>query len=126
MLELYRKTSGSDREALIHAIGQVIQHHPAPPAVIAQLIDIASGLDLAEVEPQVRRLQIEPFGFQDPLRGAITNYLAFRRLNTLPESGPTPRDVNGKSKVRKAPADRVERPKAAKKRSLPPRKTIGG
>ena len=86
LLDLYRKTSGKDREALIGAIGRVILDHPAPPAVIAQLIQIASGLDLAQVAPQVRKLQEKPFASQEPLRSAITNYLAFRNLNTSPEA----------------------------------------
>lgn len=65
-LELYRKTSGGSRSALIRAIGQVIQDHPAPPPVLAQLIQIASSLDLAEVEPQVRKLQAEAIAAQEP------------------------------------------------------------
>ncbi len=53
-LELYGRTSGKDRAALIKAIGQIIHNHSGPSPVIAQLVDIASGLDLAEVEPDVR------------------------------------------------------------------------
>jgi hypothetical protein len=87
-LELYRQTSGGERSALIQAIGQVIQDHPAPPAVLAQLIEIAFSLDLAEVEPQVLQLQAEPIAAQEPLRGAITNFLAYRRLNTSAQTVP--------------------------------------
>jgi len=56
-LELYRKTNGNERDSLIRAMGQVICEHEAPPALIAQLIQIASGLDISQVEPQVRKLQ---------------------------------------------------------------------
>lgn len=47
MLDLFHQTSGENRAELIRAIGQVIRKHPAPPAIIAQLIHIASSLDLA-------------------------------------------------------------------------------
>ncbi len=81
---------------MIHAIGQVIQDHPASPAVIAQLVDIASGLDLAEVEPQVRELQAEPFASREPLRGAIINFLAFRDLTSKAGQAATNPKQNGK------------------------------
>jgi hypothetical protein len=126
MLELYLKTSGNDREVLIRGIGQVIQHHPVEPSVIAQLMDIASGLDLAEVEPQVRKLQTEPFGSQDPLDGAIRNYLAFHQLNTQLEPRGTRQDANGKAKAPKARPDRVARCKPAKERHISHRQSAGG
>ena len=88
--------------------------------MIAQLIQIASGLDLAEVNPQVRKLQAEPFASQEPLRDAITNYLAFRRLNAPPEGGDSSRAANGKLKGRKA------RPEPAKENRLTNRKSAGG
>src|SRR4051812_22640512 len=67
LLDLFRKTSGGDRRALIGAVGQVIQKHAAPPPVLAQLIQIASSLDLAEVEPEVRKLQSLPLAADEPL-----------------------------------------------------------
>jgi hypothetical protein len=88
LLELYRQTSGTDRSEMIRAIGQVIHDHPGPETMIAQLINIASGLDLAQVEPEVRKLQNLPMATQEPLRGAIANYLAYREL-TPPSSGKT-------------------------------------
>lgn len=107
LLALYRKTSGSDREALIRAIGQLIEKHPAPPAVIAQLVNLASSLDLAQVEPQVRRLQAEPVAAEEPLKGALTNYLAFRQLNALHEPPTGPRAENGKPKPRRPRSGRA-------------------
>jgi hypothetical protein len=102
LLELYREAAGNDRDHLIRAMGQVIQEHPASPEVIAQLIQIASGLDIAQVEPQVRKLQEEPFAAQEPLHGAIANYLAFRNLNAAPKmAAPVTRPrANGKAKTR--------------------------
>jgi hypothetical protein len=110
LLDLYRKTSGNDRGALIRAIGRVIQDHPAPPAVMAQLIQIASSLDLAEVEPQVRKLQEEAIAAQEPLRGAVVNYLAFRQLAASPKTAKPPRAANDKPVARNArPARAVKR-----------------
>ena len=100
LLELYRNASGNDRSALIRAIGQVIQDHQAPAPVLAQLIQIASSLDLAEIEPQVRKLQRQAMAAQEPLHGAIVNYLAFRGLNT-PTRTP-PHAANHKPGSRKA------------------------
>lgn len=103
LLELYRETAGSERDDLIRAMGQVIQDHPGSPAVIAQLIQIASGLDIAQLEPQVLKLQKEPVAEEEPLRGAIANYLAFRHLNAAPKAlvRPASRLANGKAKARK-------------------------
>jgi hypothetical protein len=88
LLDLFHETSGEDRSQLIRAIGQVIDKHAGPRALIAQLIHIASSLDLAEVEPQVRALRSKSFALQEPIKSAITNYLAFRQLKTTAESKP--------------------------------------
>lgn len=106
VIRLYRKTSGKDRSAIIHAVGQVIQDHPASPAVIAQLVDIASGLDLAEVEPQVWKLQAESFASQEPLRRAIVNFLAFRDLAKNAENPMNIAIKNGKFGIGKAKSNR--------------------
>ena len=97
LLALYRDTSGKAREDLIHAIGDVIETHDAAPATIAQLIQIASGLDISQVEPQIRNFQQDPFGAQEPVCVAVINYLATRRIN----KPPTPITSNGKTKVSK-------------------------
>jgi hypothetical protein len=96
LLELYRKTSGNERSLMIAAIGQVIEQHPCSAAVLAELIGIASALDVAQVEPQVRKLQSEPIASDEQLQRAITNYLAFRKV-ALPARGITlvTRGVNG-------------------------------
>ena len=91
---------------MIRAIGQIIQDHPASPAVIAQLVDIASGLDLAEVEPQVRKLQTEPFASQEPLRDAIINFLAFRDLTKRAEKPTITPNENGKPAIGKTKSSR--------------------
>ncbi len=106
LLELYRTTSGSERSALILAVGQVLREHAAPPNVLAQLIQVASSLDLAEVEPQVRELQAQPVAAKEPLRGAITNYLAFRKLALAPK---TVAPSRGKKSPRRAAKVRAPR-----------------
>jgi hypothetical protein len=60
ILHLFESTSGKDRASFIEAVGRIIETHPLPPAGIAELIQIASSLDLAQVEPQVRKLQAQP------------------------------------------------------------------
>lgn len=92
VLELFHKTSGASRQELIRAIGQIIQGHRAPAAAIAQLIQIASSLDLSEIEPNVRALELEPFGSEEPVKGAIGNYLAFRKLQ-IPAQKPSTDDA---------------------------------
>jgi hypothetical protein len=104
MLDLFHQTSGDDRGELVHAIGQVIRKHPAPPAIIAQLIHIASSLDLSEVEPEVRDLQSTSFASQEPVKGAVANYLAYRKLKIPAEAKsvrPTRAAGNGKPKTPK-------------------------
>jgi hypothetical protein len=80
LLDLFRRTSGTERQALIGAIGEVLDAHSASVAVLAQLIHIVSCLDLAEVEPHVRNLQRNGVAAQEPLRAALNNYFAYRHL----------------------------------------------
>jgi hypothetical protein len=101
-LELYRTTSGTDRTALIRAVGQIIEDQSAPLPVLAQLIQLASSLDLAEVEPQIRQLQAQAVGAEEPLRGAINNYLAFRQLIHAPKTAAPPQAKKGQRSAPKA------------------------
>lgn len=109
LLDLYDRTSGKDRKAIIQAIGAILQEHAAPVPVLAQLVDIASGLDLAEVEPNIRALQSESLASERPLRQSITNYLAYRKLTsngqavpaTAGLSTPPPSSQDGPRKMRK-------------------------
>jgi hypothetical protein len=123
VLRLYRQTSGEERNALIRAIGEVIQKHPAPPAIIADLIHIASALDVSQVEPQIRKLQTETFASEENLRSEISNYLAFRELKTLHLTGAFSSAANGKPRAPKAKTARKETKTGSV--SSPPRKTIG-
>lgn len=125
LLDLYRKTSGNDREALIRAIGQVIENHPASPAVIAPLVNIASALDISQVEPQVRRLQADPFASEELMRGAITNFLAFRQLRARPEPVKARRATDGKPKSRKGRSGRGALSESVKGNASARRKSAG-
>lgn len=84
LYELFDRTAGEDREAMIRAMGQLIRQHPAPESVIAELVDIATSLDLAQVEPDVRALQENGVAATEPLRGTVSNYLALRKLSRTP------------------------------------------
>jgi hypothetical protein len=79
-LSLYRATSGLERTRMIRAIGQIIHDHSTVAPVMAQLVDIASSLDLAELEPEVRSLKQQAAGRKEPIRSAVANYLAYREL----------------------------------------------
>src|SRR5687767_6798858 len=67
LLELYRTTTGTERDALINAVGRVIEEHTASTTVLAQLIQIASALDLSQVEAKVRALQTTSMASKEPL-----------------------------------------------------------
>jgi hypothetical protein len=104
LLDLYHRTAGGERTTLIRAIGDVLEAHPTSAGALAQLVNLATGLDLAEVEPQVRKLQAEDVARKEPLSGAIRNYLAFRSLNA-----PTPAAMAASDPKRPA-ADGGRRP----------------
>jgi hypothetical protein len=90
-LRLFHRTSGGDREAIIRAMGQVIREHLAAPEVIAQVIDIASNLNLAQIEPDVRALaRHHKLTSAEPLRGAIANFLSFREVGREVGHGKSP------------------------------------
>jgi hypothetical protein len=99
VLQLFDSTSGKDRANFIEAVGRIIEAHPLPPAAIAELIHIASSLDLAQVEPQVRKLRPQSFAAQEDVKKAISNYLALRGFSAAPDAhnlGALP-PVNGAS-----------------------------
>jgi hypothetical protein len=102
LLDAYRKTSGANRSRFIEAIGQVIEDPTASPSVVAQLIQIAYSLDLAQVEPQVRLLEVRPEASTEPLKSAIANFVAFRALDAgLQDHIKTSPPTNGKPRARK-------------------------
>ena len=82
LLKLFHKTSGQDRQEIIQAMGQIIEGGEEPPHIIAQLLQIVSSLDLAELEPSVERLEEKYVAQEEPLRSAISNFKAYRKLNT--------------------------------------------
>lgn len=82
VLRLYEQTEGAEREAVIRALGRIIEDGRQEPFVVAQVLDLASSLDLSQVQPSVRRLGERALAAEEPVRGALDNYLAFRRLRT--------------------------------------------
>jgi hypothetical protein len=107
LLAIYRQTSGKNRSDLIRAIGAEIEDGLAPKPVLAQLIQIASSLDLAEVEPQVRELQSKPVAVDQLLHAAITNFLTFRQMSASPENLEKTPPANNHTDAKKAQSNRT-------------------
>lgn len=82
VLDIYEKTSGQERDDIIRAIGQIVAEGKQPPAIIAQVLHIAASLDIAQIEPSVKQLKAQTIASEEPVRSAITNYLAFRQVRT--------------------------------------------
>ncbi len=80
VLSLYDSAAGPDRDAVIRAIGKIIDDADQPAPVLAELVLIASSLDIAQVEPNVQKLAASPLGEDASVRKAINNYLAFRQI----------------------------------------------
>jgi hypothetical protein len=80
VLEMYNSTSGVEREQFISALGQIIEEGEEPAPVIAQLIHIASSLNITQIEPSIRKLKTRTVASEEPVRGAIQNFLAYRNL----------------------------------------------
>ena len=87
VLELYDKTwVRGDREDFIRDMGRVIEdtEDRLPPYVVAQVLHIATSLEIAQVAPNVQKLSSKVTGSKEPVKTAIGNYLAFRQLRVLP------------------------------------------
>ncbi|HVF50533.1 MAG TPA: hypothetical protein VNA19_10630 [Pyrinomonadaceae bacterium] len=79
VLELYESAGGEERDELIRAIGRIIEEDE-DPSVVAQLIHIASSLDIAQVEPNVEHLKEKHPEEDDIVGKAVSNFLALRRF----------------------------------------------
>ena len=81
VLDLYDLASGADRDNLITALREILREGERLPAdTVAQVVEVASSLDLAQVEPEVAALKQAT---DDPaLLTAVKKYLAFRHLRT--------------------------------------------
>ncbi len=80
VLALYQSTGGEDRAAIIHAMGNIIAHGDAAPGILAQVINLATNLDISQVEPSVEQLRAQKIAHEQPVRDAIVNFLAYREL----------------------------------------------
>ena len=80
-MDLYDSTSASERGEFVRALGRIIEEAPEPP-VVAQLIHIASSLDIVEVESSVAKVRDGKAKVQrDPsVNAAVNNYQAFRNF----------------------------------------------
>ncbi len=82
VLNLYGRTSGPDRDAMIQAMGRIIEEAAQPPELLAQVLLIAASLDIAQIEPAVNKLAATALATEEPVKSAVMNYLAFRSIYT--------------------------------------------
>lgn len=82
VLNLYGRTSGPDRDAIIQAMGRIVEEAAQPPELLAQVLQIAASLDIAQIEPAVKKLAATALATEEPVKSAVTNYLAFRSVYT--------------------------------------------
>lgn len=82
MLTMYSATSGSERDEIIRAMGQIVANATEPAAVIAQVLHVAACLDIAQLDPSVETLQKTTMASQEPVQSALQTYRSFRRLRS--------------------------------------------
>lgn len=82
LLSIYDATSGEEREQIIRAFGQILEEGEQSPEILAQVVQVASNLNVSQVTPSVERLQQKSIASKEPLRSAIMNFFAFRQLRT--------------------------------------------
>ena len=89
--KLYENTSGGDREALIRAMGTVIDRAEQHPKLSADLIffvrhkQLINQADLAKVEPSIKRLSRTPLATEhEGLNGEIEHFKRLRSWDALP------------------------------------------
>ena len=80
VLALYDQAAGGYRTAMIDAMGLIVEDGRQPAWIVAQVIDLATSLDLAQIQPSIDRLAKSPLASEEPVRGALGNYLTARRL----------------------------------------------
>lgn len=79
-LEMYDQTSGKDREAIIQAMGKIIETGETIPIVRAQVVDLAADLDLSQLEPSITKLKRMKASNNPYVVAALSEYEAFRVL----------------------------------------------
>jgi len=80
VLAMYSATSGSERDDIIRAMGQIVARATEPAAVIAQVLHIAACLDIAQLDPSVETLQKTTMASQEPVQSALQTNRSLRRL----------------------------------------------
>lgn len=78
-LLLYHSTSGKEREKIIRAMGKSIERSK-DPEILAQLIYIATSLDLAQIEPAIEKIKNKPVANRDIVNLAIFTYFNHKQL----------------------------------------------
>lgn len=99
VLGLYEESRGREREALIRAMGSIVENANEHPGVAAQVLEIINALDLTQVDASVQRL-VQSDAVTDPyLHRAIQNYNSDRelaeQLGPRSVSGDNGQDIRG-------------------------------
>lgn len=82
VLELYdTATSADDRAEFVEAMRKILAESEEPAEVLAELVQLASVLDLVQLEPTIVGLRTSSRRSDPLLSRAIDNYVAYRRVH---------------------------------------------
>jgi hypothetical protein len=83
-LSLFDETAGTDRTAIIRAMGTAIENAEKHPDISAQVLDIVTSMNLTQVEGSIKRLAKKPIATKNRvLQDAIDSYKVSRIIATL-------------------------------------------
>ena len=99
ILEMYRKTTGTTRDEMIQALGDILDHaEQHPPEIAAQVLSIVTALQLTQLHTEVLRLKGKDIARTGVLRSEVDRYFAYgNRTNgsTDIHSNTPPRGLTG-------------------------------
>jgi hypothetical protein len=78
-LRYWDTTSGNQRVSLINAMGSVIRNPKTAPPIIAELVELASALDLMQIEPDIRGIS-DSISKVSPVKEALANFFGYRGM----------------------------------------------
>ena len=82
VLNLYDHAIGKNRDRFIMAMRRIVANAEAkPPLVVAQVIDLASSLEITQISPTVDRIAGLPVAQSDPVKTAVEQYQLRRELS---------------------------------------------
>lgn len=78
ILALYSSLEGDDRDAFIDALKRIIEEGEESAEVLADVVVIATNLDISQAAPSINSLVRKPVSEEEPLHSAIYNFRALR------------------------------------------------